>query len=334
MAASQHSNSSKCTRGRVAQAMAILLTCVTMALAASADDRSRERVIKIVTQIQRADYEGDRSALKRLHGELAPFVENKELAAQVRYWRGFALWRRAINGFNESVDRTELQADLKQALDEFNDASRQDPAFADAKVGALGCVSLIGFTLIQNNPARWQDADVQELVAKTKQLMTEAKAIDPENPRLLWVMALASRPPHSEGDFQKAIEMYEKGLETIRKRKTSKSDPLEPSWGEPEQLMNLASYNLHRPTPDLTAAEQYARSALALVPYWHYVRDILLPMIVEAKRKQRDPPKVDPSGLDKFSFVVGDCSGTFKTYSSQYRVPRHPHLDSRQEEGQ
>jgi hypothetical protein len=38
----------------VAQTVAILLTSVTLALAASAVDRSREQVIKIVTQIRRA----------------------------------------------------------------------------------------------------------------------------------------------------------------------------------------------------------------------------------------------------------------------------------------
>ena len=38
-------------------------------------------------------------------------------------------------------------------------------------------------------------------------------------------------------------------------------------------------------TPDLVAADRYARSALELVPYWHYVRDILLAQIREAKAK-------------------------------------------------
>ncbi len=61
----------------------------------------------------------------------------------------------------------------------------------------------------------------------------------------------------------------------------------EPSWGEPELLAGLARANLHRTTPDLNAAEQYARPALELVPYWRYVRDILIPQIQEAKKKPR-----------------------------------------------
>ena len=81
------------------------------------------------------------------------------------------------------------------------------------------------------------------------------------------------------------MELAEKGLEASRKHKSTASDPLEPSWGEPELLMSLAWANLNRTTPDLNAAEQYARSALQLVPYWHYVRDILMPQILDAKAK-------------------------------------------------
>ena len=83
------------------------------------------------------------------------------------------------------------------------------------------------------------------------------------------------------------METYQKGLEAARKRQGMASDPLEPTWGEPELLMNLAWSNLNRTTPDLKAAEQYAQAALKLVPYWHYVRDILMPQIRAAQAKGR-----------------------------------------------
>jgi tetratricopeptide (TPR) repeat protein len=284
MTANEHLNSSKSIANRVAQVVAILLTAVTMTWAASAVDRSGEQVVKIVSQIQRADYEGDRSALKRLHAELATFAENKDLAARVGYWRGFALWRRAINGFNDHVDPTELQADLRQALAEFDETAKENPTFADAKIGALSCVSLLGYAFrqSQNDPAQ-----LQEFMARARQLWKELQAAAPDNPRLLWVMGpnLWYVPEERGGGQAKAMEMYEQGLQAIRKHKTTASDPLEPSWGEPELLMNLAWSNLNRTTPDLNAAEQYARRALELVPYWHYVRDILLPQIQEAQRK-------------------------------------------------
>jgi hypothetical protein len=47
--------------------------------------------------------------------------------------------------------------------------------------------------------------------------------------------------------------------------------------------MSLAYSYLNRSSPDVSAAERNARAALGIVPYWHYVRDILLPQILASK---------------------------------------------------
>jgi tetratricopeptide (TPR) repeat protein len=273
-------NSAMYRQGTVSKLLGILLFSATT-LAAQAVDPSREQVIKIVRQIQRADYEGDRTSLKRLRGALAPVEQDRKLTSRVRYWRGFALWRRAMNGFNESINPKELEEDLNQAVNEFDEALRIDPGFVDAKVGAISCLSNLLF-LNQRNAAR-----MQELVAQAVPLRKAAEAAEPENPRLLWVLGPICwyAPPERGCSQDKAIEMDRKGLEAARKQKAATSDPLEPSWGEPELLAALAWANLHRTVPDPNAAEQYARSALEIVPYWHYVRDILIPQINEAKKK-------------------------------------------------
>jgi hypothetical protein len=269
-------------KSSVHRVLAALMLSAFLAAGISASETPRQQVIKIVAQIQRADYEGDRAALKRLYGDLAPFVDDKALASRVRYWRGFALWRRAINGFNETYDPKEQEQDLMQAVDEFSKSSASDPAFVDAKLGAISCLSNLLF-LNQKNAAR-----VQELVAQASPLVKEAKDADPDNPRLLWVLApnLWRTPAERGGGQDKAIEAEEKGLAAARKRKSQASDSLDPSWGEPELLMSLAWSNLNRTKPDLDVAEQDARSALELVPYWHYVRDILMQQIRDAKAKK------------------------------------------------
>jgi hypothetical protein len=53
--------------------------------------------------------------------------------------------------------------------------------------------------------------------------------------------------------------------------------------------MNLAWANLNKSAPDVAAAERYAESALKLVPYWHYMRDILIVQIRAAKETR--PPQ-------------------------------------------
>ncbi len=243
--------------------------------------QSRDSIIRVVERIQRADYEGDRPALKRLHDDLTPIPEDNKLASRVLYWRGFALWRRAINGFNESPTPTDLEEDLAQAVTDFKDAISRDPAFVEPKIGAGSSLGYLMY-LHRKDPTR-----VQELLQQSSPLLKEALATAPDNPRLLWVLGPIrwSSPPERGGGQDKAFEGYNKGLEVIRNRKHDVNDPLEPSWGEPELLMSLAWSNLNRTTPDLTAAEQYAQAALKLVPYWHYVRDILMPQIHAAQAK-------------------------------------------------
>ena len=242
---------------------------------------SRDSIIHIVTQIQRADYEGDRPALKRLHEELTPIPEDNKLASRVLYWRGFALWRRAINGFNESPTPSDLEEDLTQAVTDFKDAIARDPAFVEPKIGAGSSLGNLMY-LHRKDPTI-----VQELLQQSSPLLKEAIATTPDNPRLLWVLGPIrwSSPPERGGGQNKAFESYNKGLEAVRNRKREVSDPLEPSWGEPELLMSLAWSNLNQTTPDLNAAEQDAQAALKLVPYWHYVRDILMPQIQAAQAK-------------------------------------------------
>jgi hypothetical protein len=264
----------------VLKTLVILVISAVASLGAQAQS-ARTKVIPIVTKIQRADYEGDRAALKTLYGELTPYIADKEIASRVRYWRGFAMWRRSINGFNDAADPKELEADLNTAVEEFNDSAAKDPAFTDAKIALISCLGYLMY-MNQKNPAR-----IQELLDQSIPLSRAARAEDPENPRLLWVLGpvIWNTPAERGGGQDKAIENYLKGIEFARKRAGISKDALDPQWGEPELLMNLAWSNLNRATPDSDAAEKYARAALQLVPYWHYVRDILLAQIKAAKTK-------------------------------------------------
>lgn len=261
----------------------LLLAVSTGAAVRAADDQMRERAAKIVVQVQRADYQGDRAALKRLYADLAPYVGDEEIAARVRYWRGFAMWRRAINGFNDSVDPKELQRDLEGGIAEFEEAVKRDPGFADAKIGI---VSSIGYLMYIH---RTEPDQLQGYAAKVQPVLQELRASATDNPRFYWVMGpIYWRQPAERGGGQaKAFEAMQKGLELARKQKSSAADPLEPSWGEAELLMAEAWYYQNAMEPNLDSAEKDARAALTLAPDWHYVRDILLPQIEGAKGKKK-----------------------------------------------
>jgi len=259
---------------------------------ANSSASEQESITKIVWQIQKADYEGDRPALQRLYGELSPFLEGKEFGSRVLYWRGFALWRRAINGFNENVDKKELEADLRQATQEFEQSAAMDPTFVDAKIALGSCYGMLAYSVNKKD-----EAEMQALIGKSRQAIAAARAEAADNPRLLWVLGpiFWNIPAERGGGQPKAFETYEKGLEIIRSKKAASNDPLDPTWGEPELLMSLAWSYLNRATPDLKAAEQNAQAALALVPYWHYVRDILMKQIRDAKTKQNATSQIVPT---------------------------------------
>src|SRR5205085_8776875 len=145
---------------------AVILTSLS-SVWGGAKENAREQAMQIVSQIQRADYEGNRTALKKCYDELTPFLEDKDLASRIRYWRGFDLWRSAINGFNDSVDPNELERELRQAVDEFKAAIERDPAFVDAKVGLISCLGYLVYIKRTDKAAR------QELLEQILPLVKE-----------------------------------------------------------------------------------------------------------------------------------------------------------------
>src|SRR5437867_9974087 len=224
---------------------ALIFVSLSLTQAMRGND-AREQVARIVAQIQRADYEGDRTAMQRGYDDLKPFSEEKDIASRIRYWRGFAQWRRAINGFNDSVDPKELEHDLKTALDEFKIALEKDPTFVDAKVGTISCLGYLAFM------NRKDQAHAKELVGQIMPLVKAATDMAPTNPRLIWVRGpiLWNTPPERGGGQNKAIENYQRGLEVCSKIKAS-DDVLEPSWGKPELMMSLAYSYLNTTRSDV-----------------------------------------------------------------------------------
>ena len=234
----------------------------------------------LVAQIQRADYEGDRAALGRLREVLSPFVNDPAIASRVRYWRGFAMWRRALNGFNDRVVSAELEQDLTACVAEFRAALTAAPGWVEAKIGAASCLVNQSFLRMTRG-----DATARDLFAESASLLNEVRDAAPDNPRFLWVYGANQwyAPAERGGGQDTAIATYERGLASARRQTGSAPDPLEPTWGEPELLMNLAFAHFNRSTPNRETAERFARQALDRVPYWHYVRDILLPQIAPSK---------------------------------------------------
>jgi hypothetical protein len=245
-------------------------------VASSAPSKTEARLTELVAAIRSADYRGDRAALARLEAELAR-LDAGTLTDYREYWRGFALWRRVLNGFNETPTPDDLGVDLEKAIARFRAAMETHPDWIEAKLAMVGCwgnqVYLAG-----------TDADTRKAIfAESGPTFQWVMANAGDNPRALWIrggMEFGAPPPVG-GDLVKAAATLRHGVACAwREALANASSPAwVPSWGGPENLMNLAYLYAHDKTPDRAAALAYAEGAVTAVSEWHYVRDILLPQI-------------------------------------------------------
>jgi hypothetical protein len=271
---------------------AVPSTCAPVRVQASGQSNepratTREHARATVIKIRRADYEGNRAELRALLDELSPGPVDRQLSSRIHYWRGFALWRRAFNGFNESAPPAELSADLESAVTEFEKALRFDPAMADANVGIVSCLQNLAFLY------RGDVTKLNAVVNRFVPLLKELAATAADNPRFLWVQGASlwyAPPGVSDAQIAErranALATYERGLHRVRSAAPPR-DSLDPTWGEPELLMNLAWSHINAATPDLTAAEREVDQVLKLVPHWKYVRDTLAPMLKQTQAQRR-----------------------------------------------
>jgi hypothetical protein len=86
-----------------------------------------------------------------------------------------------------------------------------------------------------------------------------------DNPRALWIIGgfQFSAPPPYGGDLEKAAATLRRGVERAWQESLSREPKpgWMPTWGGPENLMNLAYMYAHVGTPDRKAALAYAEVA-------------------------------------------------------------------------
>jgi hypothetical protein len=250
---------------------------IAAALAPSSAPRKVEaRLSELVAAVRSADYRGDRAQLARLDEELGR-LDARPLTEYRDYWRGFALWRRALNGFNETPTPDDLGADLEKAVKSFRASLEKRPDWIEPKLAMVGCWGNLIY--LAGNDAEKRKAIFAESGPTFKWVMANAG----DNPRALWIrggMEFGAPPPIG-GDFTKAAATLEHGVACAWREALSNvgAPAWVPSWGGPENLMNLAYMYAQGPKPDRALALAYANGALTAVPEWHYVRDILLPQI-------------------------------------------------------
>ncbi|HEY6929337.1 MAG TPA: hypothetical protein VJA66_06645 [Thermoanaerobaculia bacterium] len=235
-----------------------------------------DRMSAIVAEVKSADYRGDRAALERLDAILDE-VDGGGFGEYREYWKGFARWRRALNGFNETPAPSDLADDLEKAIAHFRKSLDLRPNWIEARIGIVGC----GASLLYL--AGGDEVKKQALRKEFVPMLQSVQKDGAENPRALWLiggMQFGSPPPYG-GDLARATATLTHGLAAAWNESTARpaSSPWVPAWGGAENLMNLAYIWSHSAAPNKSQALAYAQGAITAAPDWHYVKDILLPQI-------------------------------------------------------
>ncbi len=248
---------------------------LVMAVGGGAPVSEAESFGMTVQAIRSADYRGARGDLERLAASLDAGSDPR-LAPYRHYWRGFALWRRALNGFNETPMPSDLAANLTAAIASFKAALVEKPGWIEARIGMVGSVGPLLY-LARDDAAR-RDALVKEFLPIAKELREEAAA----NPRALWTQGQSQLGGGGGVGPQpaKAAATFHRGIEAAlaEARQVAADEPVwVPRWGGAENLMNLAYLYTHSDLVNRDLALAYVEGALVAAPEWHFVRDILKP---------------------------------------------------------
>jgi hypothetical protein len=248
-------------------------------LAVAADQKADHQALSDrVAAITRADYAGEREDLRRLASELEK-IRAADLAPFREYWIGFALWRRALNGFNVSAPAAEERADLEAAVAAFKRALEAKPGWVEPKVGIAGAVASLLYLAQNAQDAPRRQALLDEYRPTFRAMSEEGS----ENPRALWIVGGVElgAPPPVGGNPEKSAATHRHALDAARKEALARGDAPAwlPAWGGPENLMSLAYLHSQGILENRALALAYAQGALVAVPYWSYLKDVLLPRI-------------------------------------------------------
>ncbi|MEO6327173.1 MAG: hypothetical protein ABIT01_14640, partial [Thermoanaerobaculia bacterium] len=206
------------------RSLSFLLLLFVLPLSAAPPADEDRRLAASVAAICAADYRGDRAELAR-QAALLDAAPSKTHQIYREYWTGFAFWRRAINGFNETPTPSDLVADLDRCAEHERKALALDPELEDARSALAGCLSGEMFLASQLTPEKKAEV-FREGLAQMKLLEQKADV----NPRSLWIVGGKQMfaPPPFGGDAVRASATYRRGLEAARREALSAAG--RPPW--------------------------------------------------------------------------------------------------------
>lgn len=195
---------------------------------------------------------------------------DKDLAPLAHYYVGYADYRLSI--YWSQQHRSKAVEYLEDAISHLEEAMKLDASFAEAAALLSSCYGQkIGY----------EPRLAMALGPKSAQMMAAAKNLQPGNPRVVLLEAISTyfTPANFGGSKEKALAGFRKAAELFASWQPA--DSLQPDWGREEVYAWIGLAHLDRDEPIL--AKRAFEKALAINPEYAWVKENLMPRVVERK---------------------------------------------------
>lgn len=230
-----------------------------------------------------ASYTGDLEELARLAAELGASDDRVADEWLAHYHAGFAHYVLAMMvGPNGLVLPEGDAARMIEHVDEGIRQLEASLAGNATSADALALLSVLYAMKLRSDPAKL----AAELGPKSQALLARALALEPKNPRVVLIDAMATfwKPPRLGGDPEHGLARWLEATELFAHEKQPRESAL-PSWGHAEAWAWLPSAYLALQPPRSQEAERAARRALEIRPDFRWVKVSLLPRVQAALKR-------------------------------------------------
>ncbi|HYE58485.1 MAG TPA: hypothetical protein VD948_08260 [Rhodothermales bacterium] len=216
----------------------------------------------------------DRSILADAAAAASRATGDRSNAAFAHYYAGLALYHQVSLVRDDEATQLRL---INEAITHLEAATNQRRNFADAL--ALLSIALGRKVMLHTASAFTQGPRIG-------QLMSRARRLEPSNPRVAYLEAVAlySRPKLLGGDKVRGLEALQRAAVLFEQEgATGTREALLPNWGreDVQAWIGLAHLEAGR----LAEADVAFQRALALVPTFGWVQRVLMPRLAGARAR-------------------------------------------------
>lgn len=245
----------------------VLITLSLLNLKTFGSEDFEKAMTKAKKNLKEGMDKSDEAKLLKCRAEFERILQLKEDVWLVNYYIAFADYGLAMNAaIKENKDKVKKYTE--SGISVINKSIDVNPEFADSYV----LLETLNFNRWQYEPDKMQD-----IISATTNAETEAKKLDPNNPRFVLVTGISHfyTPEAFGGGVKVAIPDFEKSIELFKNRKEKSS--IYPDWGYDMAIGYMALSLMKRDDDgDMLKAKTYIDEAAKINPDSGFINEYVM----------------------------------------------------------